>query len=306
MGMMGSMRPMISRPPLRYMGSKFRLCRRIFELCPQHDGCVDAFGGGAGFLLPKTPTKYDVYNDVDRAMVNLFRVLRAPDQAAELRKLLTLTLYARQEFEEAWALVDRFRRGDESAGSILTAWATLIRSHYAIWGGLTSNCARFRLSGGRNNCAMTWANLPQTLEQVTTRLRNVTIENDTALRVIERYDHPGRLIYCDPPYPLSTRECRTYTHRRGYTFEMTDKDHLEMAKALRACRGYVIVSSYPSELYDKAFRGWQKYEFKTRHKYPSSEEVSERTEVVWLSPATAKALENERGLKAAKIGAQSA
>ena len=59
------------------------------------------------------------------------------------------------------------------------------------------------------------------------------------------------LIYADPPYLHSTRGRR---HR--YRFEFDDAQHAELLTVLRCCPALVIVSGYPSELYDHHLFGW--------------------------------------------------
>src|SRR5215469_13923182 len=74
--------------------------------------------------------------------------------------------------------------------------------------------------------------------------------------VIANYgQHADALVYCDPPYVQSTRKSTGYRH------EMTDDDHREMAAALRSSRAAVVVSGYPSALYDgELFAGWHRRE----------------------------------------------
>ena len=38
------------------------------------------------------------------------------------------------------------------------------------------------------------------LAEIVQRLQRVQIENAPAIEVIRRYDSPGTLFYCDPPY----------------------------------------------------------------------------------------------------------
>lgn len=69
----------------------------------------------------------------------------------------------------------------------------------------------------------------------------------------------GRVvIYADPPYVLSTRGAARYR------FEMTDADHERLATALArlaAAGCAIIVSGYPSALYDRLFGSWRTLEF---------------------------------------------
>jgi DNA adenine methylase len=68
-------------------------------------------------------------------------------------------------------------------------------------------------------------------------------------------------------------------------FELTDEQHREMAAALHELKGMVIVSGYPSPLYDEIFEGWT-----CRVKRAFADGGAERVEALWLSPRTVAAL----------------
>lgn len=53
-------------------------------------------------LLNKPRSHAEVYNDLDDSIVNLFRVLQRPDDAARLVEMLRLIPFARREFEIAY------------------------------------------------------------------------------------------------------------------------------------------------------------------------------------------------------------
>lgn len=83
------------------------------------------------------------------------------------------------------------------------------------------------------------------------------------------------LIYADPPYLLSTR-----TGRDRYLHEFTNEDHGRLAAALRrlGAEGVaVIVSGYPSDLYDRLYDGWSTMQFQTMTR------GGVRTEKVWFN-----------------------
>lgn len=66
------------------------------------------------------------------------------------------------------------------------------------------------------------------------------------------------LIYCDPPYLLSTR-----TGGKMYTHEMTEKQHEKLLDVLVSVPYMVMVSGYWSQLYAKKLRGWRTFEYST-------------------------------------------
>lgn len=80
------------------------------------------------------------------------------------------------------------------------------------------------------------------------------------------------LIYCDPPYLMSTRG-----GRRLYEHEMSSIDHRRL---LRACIdaskvASIMISGYASSLYAKTLKGWNSIQFEsmTRGGYTKTEHV---------------------------------
>ena len=244
----------------------------LCSLFPPHQVYVEPFGGGASVLLLKAPAPIEVYNDLDQGVVNLFRVLRDPVLAEQLRQACELTPFSRVEFLAAW---------EASPDPVEDARRMLVRSQQGIGAKRKSsrNGWRTRLTGGAP--AATWARWPDQVPAFVARLRQVAIECLPWQRVLEIYDGPGSLFYCDPPYLLSTR---SWDHRRVYDHEMTDADHLELIEALKLARGMVVLSGYPSPLYEGALGGWLRLERKAR-----AQGNQPRTEVAWLNPAAAAA-----------------
>ena len=67
------------------------------------------------------------------------------------------------------------------------------------------------------------------------------------------------LIYCDPPYLLTTRQGRLY-----YDHELTEKQHAQLLTLLQALKCRVLISGYPSELYGAALQDWRCIRYRTR------------------------------------------
>ncbi len=94
-----------------------------------------------------------------------------------------------------------------------------------------------------------------------------------AHRFLVEYPFTGReLLYCDPPYLLHTR-----TSGRRYRYDYEEQDHVELLALLKAVPGPVILSGYPSALYDEQLADWRTLELQVMN------QAGVRTEKLWFN-----------------------
>jgi DNA adenine methylase len=95
--------------------------------------------------------------------------------------------------------------------------------------------------------------------------------NGCAHHFLKHYDYQGReLIYCDPPYLHQTR-----TSGRRYRYDYEEQDHIELLMLLKTLPCNVILSGYPSTLYDELLEGWYSLELQVMN------QGGIRTEKLW-------------------------
>src|SRR5205085_1006476 len=118
--------------------------------------------------------------------------------------------------------------------------------------GRWANCKNTSRSG-MSGVVSRWLGSIEQLPEIASRLLRVQIENRPALEVIELYDSPQTLFYCDPPYAHESRG-----DSKAYGFEMTDQDHEQFAQRIQDIAGLAAVSGYRCKLYDRLFRKWRR------------------------------------------------
>lgn len=266
----------VRRPVLRYHGGKWLQAKWIIGHFPKHRIYVEPFGGAASILMQKPRSYAEVYNDKWSTVVNVFRVLRDRGKAEELARLLRLTPYARDEFENT-DFDDTFDNLDE----IEKARRTIFRS-FAGFGSAAVNgkySTGFRANANRSGTtpAQDWMNYPDVVQFFIERLRGVVIENKDAIDVMRQHDTADTLHYVDPPYLHATRNMRR--GNAAYECELTDAEHERLAKALHSMKGKVILSGYPSPMYDDyLYRDWRRLE-----RPALADGARKRTEVLWMN-----------------------
>jgi DNA adenine methylase len=260
------------RPPVKWHGGKRYLARQIVEHFPAHRVYLEAFGGGASVLLNKAPAEVETYNDLDKRITRLFRVLR--DQGEAFVEQARLVPYSQVEFEDAaeyppnptelqMALCD-FIRWRQSFGGKGDSWS------------YTTGRARGGMAGDVN----AWWTAIEHLPQIIDRIRRVQIICQSAFDAIPRFDHAEALIYCDPPYVHSTRE---HGSRNVYHAEMSDDEHRQLAVLLKKCKAKIVVSGYPSQLYDELYKGWRVVAFDIANHAAGGKTKARETECIWLN-----------------------
>lgn len=247
---------------LKYPGAKNRLAPWICEHMPEHDVYLEPFAGSLAVLFNKQRCHIETVNDLDGEIVNFFRVLR--DNKDELMEAVRLTPFSRQEYIEAYGqTMDPVERARKFAVKCWMGFGC---------GNLYRNGFKTGQQTHSPNPAESWAGLPETMELAAGRIRGVQIECLPALELIKRYDTPDVLIYADPPYLHGTRKNYLYRH------EMTDKEHMELLKALTSHPGKVLLSGYDSGLYNEMLAGWNKVQKSTL-----AEGGRRRTETLWMN-----------------------
>jgi DNA adenine methylase len=255
-----------TRPVLRWHGGKWLLAPWVIARMPAHRVYVEPFGGAASVLLRKPRSYAEVYNDLDDDVVNLFRVLRS-DRAADLIDMLRLTPFAATEFraaqEAAVCDVERARR-------------LVVRSFIGFGSNGAHRATGFRSNSNRSGTtpARDWVNYPDALQAIVQRLAGVVILNRNACDVMANHDGPDTLHYVDPPYVMATRA----DAGQDYAHEMTDAQHSDLLAFLRTVKGRVILSGYPSDLYDAALSDWRREE-----RVALADGAKKRVEVLWLN-----------------------
>lgn len=261
----------IRGPIARYFGGKWRIAPWIVSHFPEHDHYTEVFAGAASVFFRKPVVRSEVLNDIDSNVVNLFRVLRNPEQSLRLSQLLELTPFSREEFDNAElsSCVDPVERARR--------WLVISHMRFGTGNGETSRGEGFRSSSKSTFPAVTFTKLPRIIQEATRRLAGVLVENLPATDVLLKHDTSSSLHYVDPPY---IHETRTSSHK--YAHEMSLGDHVELLQVLESLKGSVVVSGYAHPLYDRELANWGRRTRKT-----TCEKGLYREEVLWIKGETA-------------------
>lgn len=255
----------------RYPGSKWSMAEWIIaHFPPGYEKMVylEPFCGSGAVFFNKRPGVVETINDLDSDVVNFFQVLRSKPE--DLQRALALTPYSREEYSLSFL---------PSEDEVERARRFIVRTTQAI-GAATgkksgwTNQKRPALSG----TAYRWGEITRIIEQAAERFKGgasnlVQIENMDALQLIARYNNPDVLMYIDPPYMINARKSgRIYRH------EMTESQHRELLRLAINSQAKIVISGYPSKLYDTILQGW--YRDCTSSQTTAGEKA---TEIIWMN-----------------------
>jgi DNA adenine methylase len=125
-----------------------------------------------------------------------------------------------------------------------------------------------------------WWTAIEQLPAIIDRIRRVEIICQSAFEAIPKFDQPDALIYCDPPYVHSTREANS---RAVYHAEMSDDDHRRLASLLRSCQAKVVLSGYPSPLYQALYAGWKVVTLDIANHAAGGKTKGREVECLWMN-----------------------
>jgi len=242
---------------------------------------VEVFGGAASLLFAKTRSQLEVYNDINSDLVNFFRVLRDDKKFEKFYKLLSMTLYSREEFD--YAKENFYKESDIVKRAHL--FYIGIRAGFGAVSRLSDSkkfSTGWSYSLNKNACVDAWFSNVKDLPIIRKRFLKVQIEHLDFLELIKLYDSKDTFFYCDPPYMTVAR----------YVYNMNREDHVRFLYLIRNIKGRAMISGYLSRFYvdilEKKF-GWKRFDFSVIVRATAKVSVP-AVECLWVCPKTIRSL----------------
>ncbi len=168
---------------LRRLGNKSAVAQKVIPYFPAHTTWLEPFFGAGGMFFNKPAAQYNVLNDADEDVSNLFwLLLERPDELKYAIEIMPVHNSLLQ-----------FWRKNQGKSAIEKALRFLMLSNFTLYGkGET-------LIYIENAKQILLDNLDPTL----TKLKNCTFLNvpfNKFFRVIRERRKEGAFCYCDPPY----------------------------------------------------------------------------------------------------------
>jgi len=184
----------------------------------EHNCYAEVFLGAGWVYFGKEPSKVEVINDVDKELINLFKMIKY--HAPEIERQLEYEFSARDIFEEYKNCTLEY----------LTEIHRAVKFLYLI-------SQSFASKGDHYGYGTTSKPKPQifyegVLKDIKNRLRNTYVENLSFEKIIEKYDREHTFFFCDPPY----------FETEGYSNRFGEKEHLLLRDRLTKLNGKFLLT----------------------------------------------------------------
>lgn len=206
------------KPPISRMGGKSKLRKTIIEMIPEHTCYVELFFGAGWVYFGKNPSKVEVINDIDKELINLFKMVKY--HAPEIERLLQYEFSGRDIFEEY----------KNYSIEYLTEIHRAVRFLYLISQSFASKGNHYGYGTNTKPSPQIFYN--GVLTEIKDRLRNTYVENLSFEKIIEKYDRKYSFFFCDPPY----------FETAGYKNKFGEMEHLILRDKLKSLEGKFLLT----------------------------------------------------------------
>lgn len=243
-----------ARPAAGYIGGKRNLAKRICAMIEEtpHSGYAEPFVGMGGiFLRRASRPRTEVINDWSADVANFFRICQRHYVA--FMDMLRFQLTTRTGF-------DRLLKTDPTTLTDLERAARFLYLQRTAFGGKVSgrHFGVDRHGAGRFDVSK----LGPILEAIHERLTSVHIERLPWSDFMRRWDRPGMLFYCDPPY-FGCEGDYGSDDRGEALFDRAQFEQL--AETAARLKGTVMISLNHRPEVRQIFRGFELRELQTTY-----------------------------------------
>lgn len=278
------------RTPVSRVGNKTTLLNIIYALFPLKYGrFIDVFGGSGSVLLGNPEIcPFEVYNDYDRNLANLFHCMRERTMAT-IRELGFCHLNSREDF----IAIRRFFENERFDDKYLTEELKLTEILFPPPEAKELKEIRLRItqdydvrraamylkvlrysypSSGKSYASQPFdiRKLFELITQLQDRMANVVVENQDFETLIKHYDRPGAFFYADPPY-FSTEDM----YEVGFGWD----DHVRLRDTLKSIKGKFLLSYNDCPEIRELYEGFSLFDFSRTHsmaqRYEAGKEFKE-------------------------------
>lgn len=228
------------KSPIKWVGGKSKLLKVLLPLIPEHKGYVEAFGGAGWLLFGKEKSKWEVLNDLDNNLMNLWEVVK--NDKDKFISSFEYVLVSRKTFNEYKEIYKTKSYKDK------------IHQAHVLYYLLKAGVGASLPDGGgcgfgiaKDNSRLRLEDVEQDISNAYERLKKVTIENRDFKNIIKSFDSEDTFFYLDPPYRATARS----SYPVG---DFTDEMYEELHKYCKEMKGKFLLTINDDEYIRELFK----------------------------------------------------
>lgn len=278
------------KTPVSRVGNKSSILHILYAVFPMRYGrFIDVFGGSGSVLLgnPNAPP-FEVYNDFDRNLVNLFKCMKERT-IATVREIGFCNLNSREDFNaikkffESESFDDRYLTEEVKLTELtfppleakeLQELRRRITGDYDVRrAAMFLKLLRYSYSSGCKSFASQPFDIRKLfglIKGLENRMANVVIENQDFETLIKHYDRSDSFFYADPPY---------FSSEEMYAVGFNWNDHVRLRDTLKNIKGKFLLSYNDCPEIRELYEGFSVLDFSRTHsmvqRYEAGKEFKE-------------------------------
>ncbi len=280
----------VIKTPVSRVGNKTAILHILYALFPpQYGRFIDVFGGSGSVLLGNPEIcPFEVYNDFERNLANLFRCMKERTMAV-IRELGFCHLNSREDFIAIRRFFENEQFDDKylseelrltqilfpppEANELMEMRKRITADYDVRRATMFLKLLRFSYSSSGKSYASQPFDIRKLfglISQLQDRMANIVVENQDFETLIKHYDRPDAFFYLDPPY-FSTEDM----YEVGFGWD----DHVRLRDTLKNIKGKFLLSYNDCDEIRELYNGFSMFDFSRTHsmaqRYEAGKEFKE-------------------------------
>lgn len=265
------------KTPVSRVGNKSSILHILYAVFPMKYGrFIDVFGGSGSVLLGKPEIHpFEVYNDFDKNLVNLFRCMKERTMAT-VRELGFCNLNSREDFnairkffEQREEFTDEYLSEELllteltfpplQANELKELRTRITKDHDVRRAAMFLKLLRYSYSSSCKSFASQPFDIRKLfglIKELENRMANVVVENQDFETLIKHYDRPDSFFYADPPY---------FSSEGMYEVGFGWDDHVRLRDTFKGIKGKFLLSYNDCEEIRELYEGFSLLDFSRTH-----------------------------------------
>ena len=265
------------KTPVSRVGNKSSILHILYAVFPMKYGrFIDVFGGSGSVLLGKPEIHpFEVYNDFDKNLVNLFRCMKERTMAT-VRELGFCNLNSREDFnairkffEQREEFTDEYLSEELllteltfpplQANELKELRTRITKDHDIRRAAMFLKLLRYSYSSSCKSFASQPFDIRKLfglIKELENRMANVVVENQDFETLIKHYDRPDSFFYADPPY---------FSSEGMYEVGFGWDDHVRLRDTLKSIKGKFLLSYNDCPEIRELYDGFSLLDFSRTH-----------------------------------------